>query len=485
MSRVADVEQDSEHWRFKRVLQAVDVAILILSADCRVVFSNLTAMRLLGTSATIGQVPDLGKLARLPEFGDFETSVETTLTHPKGEIPVHVRHIPMPVRNGTERSLWIRDLSTGPSVVPCMQLHEMAVNAMTEGVAILNSDGEYLYMNDAHARMYGYQPAELIGRSWRTLYGHDAQLEFERSAFPELARSGRWSSGARGLHRDGSVVIVLVSLAQTGDFLVCCCQDVAERVKQAELLAETALSLEETNTKLQQAVRMKDEFLATVSHELRSPMHAILGAIELIGDSLPAEHRSNCEDRFSILAHSARHLHSLIDDLLDVSAMASGGVVMNFASVSASDLLESLVRLVSQQAAAKGITLRASSEPDDARFTVDERRVLQILVNLVSNAIEFTPQGGTIRVGIIQTAQQTMIRVEDTGCGIPEDQLGRIFDKFHQVDGSLSRQHEGSGLGLYLVQQLAALHGGTVAVKSAVGQGSLFTVTLPSEQSGG
>lgn len=354
-----------------------------------------------------------------------------------------------------------------------------ALDSMTEGLAILDAAGEYVYMNAIHARMYGYEPGELIGCSWKRLYDEEQQRGFESTAFPALAAQGHWSGESYGRFKDGRHSRYWISLSVADGHMVCCCRDVSDVFRQRAEMSKVAANLDDAIAELRRIGRLKDEFLARVSHELRSPLHAIQGATELLGDALPVGDDPSLRATFATLVHSGQHLRRLIDDLLDVSTAVTTGFELRPSEVSAASLLASAVMIVLQRADERHITLSSGVHPATLVFVADERRVLQIVVNLLTNAVEFTPPYGRISVEIRREGDQICIAVDDSGCGIPADKLGGLFQMFHQVDGSLARSHHGTGLGLFLVRELAELHGGTARAESTLGEGSRFTVTLP------
>ncbi|MEG4939607.1 PAS domain-containing protein [Microcoleus sp. F4-D5] len=254
--------------------------------------------------------------------------------------------------------------------------------------------------------------------------------------------------------------------------------DITER-KQVETERDMVLQLEQTaRAEAERANRIKDEFLAVLSHELRSPLNPILGWSQLlVGGKLNANQSAKA---FETIERNARLQSQLIEDLLDVSRILQGKLRLNVAPVNLANIIPSAVETVQLAAAAKKIQIQTILNPDVGKVVGDTSRLQQIVWNLLSNAVKFTPEGGRVEVRLAQIERQAQIQVTDTGKGITPDFLPYVFDHFRQEDGATTRKFGGLGLGLAIVRQLIELHGGTVLAESAgVGQGATFTVRLP------
>jgi signal transduction histidine kinase/CheY-like chemotaxis protein len=254
-----------------------------------------------------------------------------------------------------------------------------------------------------------------------------------------------------------------------------------ERASLARRVEERTAELSVANAELARAVHLKDEFLATMSHELRTPLNAILGLSEALQEQVYGPLNERQLKSLRGIEESGHHLLALINDILDVSKIEAGKLELEVGPVSVVSVCQASLRLIKQAAHKK--QLRVSSTFDRAVTTLeaDGRRLKQILVNLLSNAVKFTPEGGTIGLEVVSDDECQVVHfaVWDTGIGISEEDMGRLFQPFVQLDSSLSRQYTGTGLGLSLVYRLTEMHGGSVSVESEVGQGSRFTVSLP------
>jgi PAS domain S-box-containing protein len=251
--------------------------------------------------------------------------------------------------------------------------------------------------------------------------------------------------------------------------------DVTQR-RKAEARAEAALK------EAQRANRLKSEFLANVSHELRTPLHALVGFADLLEDELTGSLNEDQADCVREIGAASDHLLALINDLLDLSKLESSNVSFPIEAQHLESLLESSLSLVRHRAEAQGITLELSIAPGLETVMGGSRQLKQVMLNLLSNAVQFTPTNGTIQVtakpGTGLYADTLEIAVHDSGVGIASEELERIFEPFTQASSALEK-HKGFGLGLTLTKRLVELHGGSIGVSSEPGLGSTFTVRLP------
>ncbi len=248
-------------------------------------------------------------------------------------------------------------------------------------------------------------------------------------------------------------------------------QRVAERT--------TALSL--ANAELARAVRAKDEFLAAMSHELRTPLNSIIGLSEALQEDVYGPLNDRQLRSIAIIEESGRHLLALINDILDISKIEVGKLELTTGPVAIEPVCQASLGIVRQMARKKRQTLSLTLDERVQAIQADARRLKQILVNLLDNAVKFTPEGGAIGLEVQADEEREAVHftVWDTGIGISPENMGRLFKPFVQLDSRLSREYSGTGLGLVLVQRMAELHGGSVTVESEVGKGSCFTVSLP------
>ena len=261
--------------------------------------------------------------------------------------------------------------------------------------------------------------------------------------------------------------------------------ELKERHHAEAQLTDTNQRLEVSNDELLRATKMKDEFLANMSHELRTPLNSILGMNEALQDQIFGAVNERQTKALQTVEGSATHLLALINDILDVAKIESGQVTLDITATAINGLCQSSLAFIKQQAHAKRIQVINQIPPHLPNLMLDERRIRQVLINLLNNAVKFTPEGGTITLEVSQIlgkAEETSylsFTVIDTGIGISAENISKLFQPFIQIDSALNRQYIGTGLGLALVKRIAELHGGRVRLTSEVGVGSRFMVELP------
>ena len=259
---------------------------------------------------------------------------------------------------------------------------------------------------------------------------------------------------------------------------------------QNKELEERNRSLEEANTHLKELDRLKSAFLATVSHELRTPLTSIIGYSEMLAEGLAGALNEEQVDYVRTIMEKGETLLKLISSILDISQIEAGKVRLNFEPMDVLELVTSSVSSLKPQAQKKGVMLDAKLPTKMGRVTGDRDRLRQVVVNLLANAVKFTPKGGRVSVLVTDVAHQAdlnvegfRIIVEDSGVGIAADQFDKIFNSFYQVDSSSTREYGGAGLGLAIVKSFVEGHGGVVRVASEIGHGSRFTLIVPAQPS--
>jgi PAS domain S-box-containing protein len=380
-------------------------------------------------------------------------------------------------------------------------LYRALFECAPDGIVIADSESCYIDANPSICGMLGYTRDEMIG-----LHASDivAAKELQRigPALSVINARGDYQQEWQFQRKDGSLFDAEVfATKMPDDNLLGMIRDVTERKRFEEALHSKNIELEEGS-------RMKSEFLANMSHELRTPLNSIIGFSEVLKDGLTGEMTDKQRGFVGDIFGSGQHLLSLINDILDLSKVEAGKMKLDLEEVQVPALLANGMAIVREKAAAHRIRTSMEVAEELGATIADPRKVKQIVYNLLSNAVKFTDDGGQVAVraarvpraevgrpscawagrtfplGDSAFAEFLEIRVRDSGIGISRDGLEKLFKPFSQIDGSLARRFEGTGLGLAMVKLLADLHGGTVAVESAVGEGSCFTVWLPLRASG-
>ncbi|MBP0012559.1 MAG: PAS domain S-box protein [Roseofilum sp. SID3] len=384
----------------------------------------------------------------------------------------------------------VRDISDRKQAENALQLSEARARATFSqasiGIAESNMyTGQLIQINDYFCKMLGYSPEELLAMSVADIT-HPEDMSESQHLIRGLANGKikNFVTEKRYVRKDGSILFSLTSVTLVhmpdGKSNTCLAmlQDIGDR-------KQTEVKLQQTNQELARATRLKDEFLANMSHELRTPLNAILGMTEGLQEGVFEPMNAMQLKALKTIERSGFHLLELINDILDLAKIESGQVDLEYSSVAIEYLCQSSLVFVKQQSQKKGLQLHLKVPPNLPDITVDERRMRQVLINLLNNAVKFTPKGGQIVLEVapllLDKTSENYLRftVTDTGIGISPDNLPKLFQPFIQIDSSLNRQYEGTGLGLALVKQIVELHKGWITVTSEVGVGSCFAIKLP------
>jgi PAS domain S-box-containing protein len=366
-------------------------------------------------------------------------------------------------------------------------LAEALLDGVRLGLALLAPTGEIRLANRAAEDLLGYGRGELAGRTLADLYlPEDRRAGAPDRALAAARRDGRSEDEGLRARRDGSSVratLVLTALPPAAGAPAESTFTLEVRLGREAGDGEAALRMrlareEELRRRAEEASHARDEFLATLSHELRTPLTAIMGWAHLLRTgNLDEKSRARALETIERNAHLEAQLTA---DILDVARIITGKLRVQMQTVDAAQVVESAVETVRQLAEEKRVTLQLSAESGAAAVAADPDRLQQVVGNLLTNAIKFTPEGGEVRVRVVAGAQTVAIEIQDTGEGIDAETLPHVFERFRQ-GGAGARRKGGLGLGLAIVSHIVGLHSGRVRADSAgPGRGSTFTVELPS-----
>ncbi len=356
------------------------------------------------------------------------------------------------------------------------------------GMLFANFQGHITDANDRFLEMVGYTRDDFQSGAidWLAMTPPE-YIEQDYASMKYLLKHRQIDPWEKEYYRkDGSRISILIGAALLQDKnneTICVILDISDR-KQSETKLQLA------NEELMRATRLKDEFLANMSHELRTPLNSILGMNEVLQEEVFGSINERQLKALQTIESSSRHLLALINDILDVAKIESGEVMLELTATDIDSLCKSSIAFIKQQALTKRIQLIHRIPKYLPEIMIDERRIRQVLINLLNNAVKFTLEGGTITLEVSQVQLESSttnltplhylkIAVIDTGIGISAENIQKLFQPFIQIDSALNRQYTGTGLGLALVKRLVELHGGNVELTSELGVGSCFAINLP------
>jgi two-component system sensor histidine kinase VicK len=334
---------------------------------------------------------------------------------------------------------------------------ETILNYMTDGVVAFNLKGEVIHSNPAASKILGDSDIERTFNEYAAEYGLSIKLE-------DILYLEDLSSKEFSISRDGKTIrlyfAVFTGESKNPDGIIAVLQDITEQ---------------------QRLENMRKEFVANVSHELRTPLTSIKSYPETLLDGV-LEDRETAERFLGIINSEADRMTRLVRDLLQLSKLGNQQMQWKFETISFEELVKDAVEKLRIEAESKGQKLQCYSIGEIPDITADHDRIEQVVLNIVSNAIKYTPEAGSITVYIGKTHSEVYMKVADTGIGIPERDLPRIFERFYRVDKARSRQMGGTGLGLSIAKEIVEAHSGVISISSTEGRGTEVTIRLPFKQ---
>jgi len=443
---------------------------------------------------------------------DLERTLDAVQRHHRGESAFFESEYRMMHRNGSYRWILARgivvkrdtegrpqrmigtqaDVSDQHNLLEELRKLAQAVEQSPDSILITDTDGHIEYVNKAFTQNSGYLMEEVIGKTHGFLKSNKTAPEVYADLWDTISQGNTWKGEFINKRKDGSEYIefaIITPLRQTDGTIshyVAVQEDITEKkITIAELeqhrfhlqtlVASRTEELEASRALANAASQSKSAFLANMSHEIRTPMNAIIGLTHLLRNTVITPDQISRLDKID---DAAKHLLSIINDILDLSKIDAGHLELEQSDFELADLLKSVVSLIADQARAKGLIIEAKSQPESLLLRGDPTRLRQALLNYVGNALKFTDKGFIkLSANLIEESDKGLLvrfEVQDSGIGIAKEKVSILFDAFTQADVSTTRQYGGTGLGLAITRRLAELMNGDAGVESEPGKGSTF-----------
>jgi PAS domain S-box-containing protein len=468
---------------FQLIVESAPNAMILVNKEGRIAFINGQTEKLFGypRNELIGQgieiIIPLRYREKHPGFRNmFFTSPQAramgagrdlyALKKDGTEFPVEIGLNPLVTIEGTLVLAAIIDITERKRAEERFRLVvESAPNAMV----LVNGEGKITLVNSQTEKLFGFSRDELINNGVEMLipFRFKEKHPDYRNAFFSTPKARSMGAG-RDLYarrKDGTEFPVEIGL---------------NPLETAEGPMVLAAIIDITERKMQEAHRLKSDFLANMSHELRTPMNAIIGFSELLIDKKVGDLNEKQLDYLNDIHTSGNHLLRLINDVLDIAKIESGKTELTIESFSVTGAIEEVIKIVDPIARKKSISISLSCSKEINIVSLDKNKFKQILYNLISNAIKFNHDGGTVNIETeTHLTNSFIMKIKDSGIGIAKENRSKLFVPFVQLDSGTARKHEGTGLGLALTKTIIELHEGKISVDSEVGKGTVFSVMLP------
>jgi len=461
------------------------------SRDLRYVFVSRAYADMLGREPADIEGRPIAEIMGAEGFSTIRPHIERVLLGQRVEFESDVsfsevgkrllRVVYTPDRGGDGQILgWIGsilDVTGERSAHDARALVTSIVDSSFDAIITKDLTGVITSWNEAAHRLFGYSAQEMIGKPIRLLIPAERQAE-EDDILARIRRGERIEHFETvRIAKDGRDLDISVTISplRNASGSIIGASKIARDISAARAAeAERRLLLDE----VQEASRLKDDFLASLSHELRTPLNAILGYARMLRTGILAADRH--QKAIETIERNASSLTQIVEDILDISRIVSGKIRLNVQPVELPDVVRNAIDAVTPAADAKGVRIESVLDPRAAPISGDPERLQQVLWNLLSNAVKFTGKGGRVQIRLERANSHVEVSVSDTGIGIPPEFLPHVFERFRQADSGMARERGGLGLGLSIARQLIEMHGGTIeAASGGIGQGATFRVKMP------
>lgn len=491
-TKKAERELAESEEKFKQVVELSVDGIIIGTNNGKIVDCNWAACRIFGCDKE--EILKLNIIDLLLEESTEITSkitqgseiiceniVERVINRKDGTLfPAEIATRVLKLDNEERMIVYVRDITERKKAEEALKASEenfrTLVNNTPDGILILNFEGKVIAANAAVGKMFGLEIEDVIGRSIAEYLAPESIPVAIADQTNVLNHKGGYLSiykvnppsgeslwieglGTKITYKDQPANVVVI-------------RDITVRKKAEEALLKAKTAAEVAN-------RTKSEFLTNMSHELKTPLNSIIGFSDLLIEGIAGPLNEKQFRYAQFISSSGKNLLNIINDIMELSRAEAGEDELNLEEFSVDESIKKVISMIFSKVQKKNIKLRYSSENKTLWISADEYKFRQIIYNLLSNAIKFTHADGSIDLSSKQEGDFAVITVKDTGIGIPEDSLDNIFKPFVQLESSLSRTFEGTGLGLTLVKRYIEMHGGNISVESEIGKGSSFRIELP------
>ncbi|BDQ02570.1 PAS domain S-box protein [Ignavibacterium sp.] len=487
LQRLAESEE-----RFRSLLDNIIESVIIVDWNGKILFANKSAAKLvdldspekgIGKSVTEFLHPsNIDKAIRLISFekdsGESRRDTFQIVTATKQIRWVESMSTRIRYQNQEVLLTTLRDITDRVKTEKMLHLLTNALHSAANGVMITDRSGKIIWLNEAIEKLTGYKEDELIGKSTSIFKSGLLPDEFYKKMWDTIESGKVWKGELINKRKDGTFYEEEMTITPIYDsdseinHYIAIKEDITQRKKNEREIREAKVKAEEIN-------KLKSTFLANMSHELRTPLVGILGFAELLRDNITDKDLSEMASRIHV---SGKRLLETLNSILDLSRIEANRMELKLDHINICRVVRENLLQFEALAKTKNLYLKSELEEEEIICFLDEKILHQIMNNLINNAIKYTQKGGVtvkVRREIINNNSNVIIKIQDTGIGIPKDSLSRIFEEFRQVSEGLDRKFEGTGLGLTLTKKFVELLGGTISVESEVDKGSTFSICFP------